>query len=90
MADPTLESLFQINKDGIRNKLCLEREMVEKLSRKHSNDLLGPNTFELGILNLEPGIGVKIVQFSQLEYKPSLPELGSAQSLIVQKFYCNF
>ena len=46
MADPTLESLFQINKDGIRNKLCLEREMVEKLSRKHSNDLQGPNTYK--------------------------------------------
>ena len=39
MADHSLESLFQKNKDGIRNKPCLEREMVEKLSRKHSSDL---------------------------------------------------
>ena len=46
MADPSLESLFQINKDGIRNKPCLEREMVEKLSRKHSYDLPGPNTIK--------------------------------------------
>ena len=44
MADHPLESLSQINKDAIRNKQCLEREMVEKLSRKHSNDLQGPNT----------------------------------------------
>ena len=48
MADPTLESLFQINKDGIRNKLCLEREMVEKLSRMIYKDpiltsILGKN-----------------------------------------------
>ena len=55
MADPSLESLFQINKDGIRNKPSLEREMVEKISRKHSNDLLGLNSINLelgGVLSL--------------------------------------
>ena len=46
MADPTLESLLQINKDARRNKLCLEREMGEKLSRQHSNNLQGPNTYK--------------------------------------------
>ena len=44
MADHSLESLSQINKDAIRNNPCLEREIVEKFSRKHSNDVQGPNT----------------------------------------------
>ena len=43
MADHSLESLLQINKDGIRNKLEIEIEIAETLCRKHSIDLQGPN-----------------------------------------------
>ena len=43
MADHSLESLLQINKDGIRNKPELEIEIAETLCKKHSNDLQGPN-----------------------------------------------
>ena len=43
MADHSLESLLQINKDGIRNKPYLEREIAETLCRKHSIDLQGNN-----------------------------------------------
>ena len=41
MADPSLESLLQINKDGIRNNAYLEREIAETFCRKHSIDLQG-------------------------------------------------
>ena len=40
MADLSLESLLQINKDGIRNKPYLEREIARTLCRKHSIALL--------------------------------------------------
>ena len=40
MADLSLESLLQINKDGIRNKPYLEREIAKTLWRKHSIALL--------------------------------------------------
>ena len=43
MADHSLESLLQINKDGIRSKPYLEVEIAETLCRKHSNDLHGLN-----------------------------------------------
>ena len=43
MADPSLESLMLINKDGIRNKPYLEIEIAGTLCRKHYNDLQGPN-----------------------------------------------
>ena len=43
MADPSLESLLQINNDGIRNDAYLEREIAETLCRKHSIDLQGTN-----------------------------------------------
>ena len=46
MADPSLESLLQINKDGIRNDAYLEREIkliAETHCRKHSIDLQGTN-----------------------------------------------
>ena len=43
MADPSLESLLQINKVGIRNKTYLQREIAETLCRKHSIDLQGTN-----------------------------------------------
>ena len=43
MADHSLESLLQINKDGIRNKPELAIEIAETLCKKHSNDLQGPN-----------------------------------------------
>ena len=43
MADHSLESLLQIKKDGLINKPYLEIEIAETLSRKHSNDLQGPN-----------------------------------------------
>ena len=45
MADPSLESLLQINKDGIRNNAYLEREIAETLCRKHSIDLQGNDIF---------------------------------------------
>ena len=43
MADHSLESLLQINKDGIRNKPYLEIEIAETIGRKHPNGLQGPN-----------------------------------------------
>ena len=43
MADHSLESLLQINKDGIRNKLEIEIEIAETFFKKHLNDLKGPN-----------------------------------------------
>ena len=43
MADHSLESLLQINKDGIRNKPYLEREIAETLCGKRLIDLQGIN-----------------------------------------------
>ena len=37
-----MESLLQINKDGISNKSYVEREIADTLHRKNSNDLQGP------------------------------------------------
>ena len=47
MADPSLESFLQINKDGIRNNAYLEREIAETFCRKHSIDLQGTNIIML-------------------------------------------
>ena len=43
MAEHLLEGLLQIEKDGKRKKLYLEKEITETFGRKNSNDLQGPN-----------------------------------------------